>query len=184
MAEIIATILGLIQGTLVWFNKRSTWIFYCLQYVFLGIFSFSVQLYGDVTNSILYFFIGIVGWISWNRTKEDVPIRKCSKNERIIYSIIIVVLTIIVYSILLSTNDPLPLLDALTTTSSYAATFYMVTKKTDAWILWFINDILYVIEYWLLPNQALYLMFLYIIYVFMAIGSYITWNRIYKRQKN
>ena len=83
----------------------------------------------------------------------------------------------------MKTDDPLPLLDALTTTTSYIATFYMVTKKTDAWILWFINDVLYVIEYWLLPDQALYLMILNIIWTFMAVGSYITWNKIYRRQE-
>lgn len=182
MAEIITTIMGLIQGGLVWVNKRSNWIFYCLQYIFLGVFSFTEHLYGDVTNSIFYFCVGIAGWIFWNKNKEDTPIRKCSKKERMIYSAIIVTLTIAVYFVLSNTTDPLPLLDALTTTTSYVATFYMVTKKTDAWILWFINDILYVIEYCLLPNQALYLMLLNIIWTFMAIGSYITWNKIYKNQ--
>ena len=103
--------------------------------------------------------------------------------ERVVYSAIIVVSTVIVYFILKNTNDPLPLFDAITTTTSYVATFYMVTKKIDTWILWFINDVLYIIEYWLLPDQALYLMTLNIIWTGMAIGSFITWNKIYKKQK-
>lgn len=183
MVEIIATIMGLIQGVLVWANKRSNWIFYCLQYVFIGSFSFLSHLYGDVTNSIFYFFVGIFGWIFWSKDKAELPIRKCTNLERICYLLIITVLTIVFYYILSNTNDPLPFLDSLTTTTSYVATFYMVMKKTDTWILWFINDVLYVIEYWLLPNQALYLMLLNIIWTFMAIGSYITWNKIYKRQQ-
>lgn len=184
MVEIIATIMGLIQGGLVWFDKRSNWIFYCLQYLFLGIFSFTEHLYGDVTNSVIYFGVGVAGLLFWNKDKEkNVPIRKCNKKERIIYSIIILILTIIVYCILKETNDPLPLLDALTTTTSYIATFYMVTKKIDTWILWFINDILYVIEYLLLPSPAVYLVLLNAIWIFMAIGSFITWNRIYKKQE-
>ncbi len=183
MAEIITTIFGLIQGVLVWQNKRSNWIFYCLQYVFLGIFSFNNHLYGDVTNSIFYFAVGIVGWILWNRDKKDRPIGKCTTNERFIYIFIIVILTILTYLALKNTNDPLPLLDSITTTTSYVATFYMVTKKTDTWILWLINDILYVIEYWLLPNQALYLMLLNVIWTCMALGSFITWNKIYQKQQ-
>lgn len=183
MVEIMTTLMGLIQGALVWANKRSNWIFYCLQYVFLGVFSYISHLYGDVTNSIFYFCVGVAGWILWNKDKEERPIRKCSNMERVIYSVIIVFSTVIVYFILKNTNDPLPFLDAITTTTSYVATFYMVTKKTDTWILWFINDILYVIEYWLLPDQALYLMVLNVIWTGMAIGSFITWNKIYKKQE-
>lgn len=183
MIEIVATLMGLIQGVLVWANKRSNWIFYCIQYAFLGIFSFIAHLYGDVTNSILYFCVGVVGWILWNKNKEERPIGKCSKFERTVYSTIIIVSTIVVYIVLKSTNDPLPLLDAITTTTSYVATYYMVTKKTDTWIVWFINDILYVTEYWLLPDQALYLMALNIVWTGMAIGSFITWNKIYKKQE-
>ena len=183
MVEIMTTLMGLIQGALVWANKRSNWIFYCLQYVFLGIFSYTSHLYGDVTNSIIYFCIGIAGWTLWNKDNEERQIRKCSNMERVVYSAIIVVSTVIVYFILKNTNDPLPLFDAITTTTSYVATFYMVTTKIDTWILWFINDVLYIIEYWLFPDQALYLMTLNIIWTGMAIGSFITWNKIYKKQK-
>lgn len=182
MIEIMATLMGLIQGVLVWTNKRINWIFYCLQYVFLAVFSYTAHLYGDVTNSIFYFCVGIVGWFLWNKDKKERPVKKCSYCERVVYFIIIVISTAILYLILKNTNDPLPFLDALTTTTSYVATFYMVTKKTDTWILWFINDILYVIEYWLLPNQAIYLMLLNIIWTGMAIGSFITWNKIYENQ--
>ena len=116
-----------------------------------------------------------------NRLNGNLDLVK-TVNERVFYFIIIVISTAILYLILKNTNDPLPFLDALTTTTSYVATFYMVTKKTDTWILWFINDILYVIEYWLLPNQAIYLMLLNIIWTGMAIGSFITWNKIYENQ--
>lgn len=182
MIEIMATLMGLIQGALVWANKRSNWIFYCLQYAFLVIFSYTAHLYGDVTNSICYFCVGIIGWILWGKKKKERPIGKCSNRERVLYFSIIVILTVIVFVILKNTNDPLPFLDAITTTTSYVATYYMVTKKIDTWILWLINDILYVTEYWLLPDQALYLMALNIIWTGMAIGSFITWNKIYKKQ--
>lgn len=183
MIEIITTIFGLIQGVLVWFNKRSNWIFYCLQYVFLGIFSFVSHLYADVTNSVIYFIIGVIGYILWNNKKEDKKITKCSLKERILYILFIIITTVFIYMGLRNTSDPLPFLDAITTTTSYVATYYMLTKKVDTWILWFINDVLYVIEYFLLPNQAIYLMLLNVLWTFMAIGSYITWNKIYKKQK-
>ena len=157
--EIGATIFGLLQGYLVMLNKRSNWIAYSIQMIFMILFSLSMHLYGDVANSSIYFILGIIGFIIWNK-KEDKDIKKCTSKERIRYWIIIAFFTLILFGILRETNDPLPLLDAFTTTSSFVATYYMMVKKIDTWIIWFINDIFYAIEYFILPGQALYLFFL------------------------
>ena len=101
-----------------------------------------------------------------------------STKERIIYVGIIAIATVIGFLILKRTDDPLPLLDAFTTTSSFVATYYMMTKKIDTWIIWFINDIFYAIEYFILPEQALSLFFLNMIWTVMAIFSYINWRKI------
>ena len=52
--EIGATAFGLIQGLLVMLNKRSNWLFYILQMIFLIVFSTIYHLYGDITNNIIY----------------------------------------------------------------------------------------------------------------------------------
>lgn len=176
VAEILATVMGLIQGALVWADQRANWIFYCLQYVCMAIFSLNARLYGDVTNCAVYFAVGVVGWFLWGRGRE-MPIRRCSPRERGIYVLILVALTAVLYPILHRTEDPLPLLDALTTAGGYLATYYMLTKKVDAWALWFAVDILYVVEYYLLPDRAWYLIGLNLIWTVMAVGSFISWNR-------
>lgn len=180
--EIGATVFGLIQGILVMFNKRSNWIAYIFQMLFLILFSLSMSLYGDLINNSIYLVLGIIGFIIWNKTDKK-KITRCSSQERIVYTIVIGIMTIIGYLILKNTNDPLPLLDSFTTISSLVATYYMMTKKIDTWIIWFINDIFYAIEYYILPNQALYLFLLNIIWTFMAIGSYISWSKIMKEEK-
>lgn len=177
--EIGATIFGLIQGVLVMFNKRSNWIAYSIQMILLIFFSLSMNLYGDVVNNSIYLILGIVGFILWNKENTK-KITKCSIKERIIYTSLILVVTGLVYLVLRGTNDPLPLLDAFTTVSSLVATYYMMTKKIDTWIIWFINDIFYAIEYYILPDQAFYLFILNVIWTFMAIGSYISWFKIMK----
>lgn len=181
--EIGATIFGLIQGVLVMFNKRSNWIAYSIQMLLMVFFSLSMNLYGDVANSSIYLILGIIGYIIWNR-KNEKDIQKCSIKEKIVYSIVILISTFIVFLILNKTNDPLPLLDAFTTTSSFVATYYMMTKKIDTWIIWFINDIFYAVEYFLLPNQALSLFALNVIWTIMAIISYLNWKKIMKRGKS
>ena len=179
MIEIGATILGLIQGVLVMLNKRSNWIFYVLQMLLLIIFSTINKLYGDIVNNSIYFILGIVGFILWNKEGSN-KITKCSIKERIIYVLIITIGTTILGIILNNTNDPLPILDSFTTVSSLVATYYMVKKKLDTWIIWFINDIFYAIEYFILPDQALYLFGLNIVWTVMAVVSYINWNKLMK----
>ena len=80
--------------------------------------------------------------------------------------------------ILRTTDDPLPLLDAFTTVSSLVATYYMMNKKIDTWFIWFVNDIFYALEYFILPDQAIYLFWLNVVWVFMAVGSFLNWNKI------
>ena len=180
--EIGATVFGLIQGILVMLNKRCNWIFYILQMIFLIIFSTLNHLYGDIANNSIYLVMGIVGFVLWNNNKDSNQITKASIKERIIYILLIALGTIILGIVLKNTDDPLPLLDSFTTISSLIATYYMIKKKIDTWIIWFINDIFYAVEYFILPDQALYLFALNIIWTFMAVGSYINWNKIMKGQ--
>ena len=181
--EMIATILGLIQGVLVMLNKRSNWIFYILQMIFLIIFSAINHLYGDVINNTFYLIFGFIGYMYWSKKISTNKIRTAKYKEKIIYITIIILGTIILSMFLKKTDDPLPLLDSFTTISSLVATYYMVKKITDSWIIWFINDIFYAIEYFMLPNQALYLFALNIIWSFLAVGLYINWKKLMKEGK-
>ena len=181
--EIGATILRLIQGVLVMFNKRSNWIFYILQMAFLILFSSMNHLYGDVVNNSIYLVMGFVGFILWNRNSDTNKITATSKKEKLIYILLIIVGTLGVSTILKNTNDPLPMLDAFTTITSLIATYYMVKKKIDTWVIWFINDIFYAIEYFILPNQAFYLFLLNVVWTLMAVGSYSNWKKLMKEGK-
>ena len=82
--EISATILGLTQGVLVLLNKRSNWIFYIAQMLCLIFFALANKLHGDMTNSIIYLILGIVGWFMWSK-KNSLAITTCSWVERFIY---------------------------------------------------------------------------------------------------
>ncbi|MBR3132462.1 MAG: nicotinamide mononucleotide transporter [Clostridia bacterium] len=177
--EIGATIFGLIQGVLVMLNKRSNWIAYSIQMILMIIFSLTMHLYGDVVNSSIYLVLGIIGFIIWNR-KDEKDIKKCSAKEKLFYISLIGFATMVGFLILNRTDDPLPLLDAFTTVSSFVATYYMMTKRIDTWFIWFINDIFYAIEYFILPEQALSLFILNVLWTVMAVFSYFTWRKIMK----
>lgn len=190
MLEIFSALMGLIQGVLIMLNKKENWIFYMLNIITLMVFSYISKLYGDVLENAVYMLLGLLGTLTWysdNISKKllgkNNKIQHCSNKERLYYILGFIGFTILSYFWLLSTDDPQPLLDAVTTGLGLTATVLMALKKVDAWVLWFIDDILMAIVYFRLEDKALYLMTLNIIWVFLAIASYYTWDKITKLEK-
>ena len=189
MLEIITSIFGLIQSILIMLNKKENWIFYILNILTLTIFSFTAKLYGDVLENIIYLIIGFFGLFTWysknisSKFTKHNKIQWMNNKERIIFFIIFILITGIIYLWLTHTDDPLALLDAVTTGLSFVATLTMAMKKVDSWIYWLIDDILMAITYFSLPNKAIYLMSLNIIWIFLAIGTIYTWNKQAKKEE-
>lgn len=179
MIEITITILGLIQGVLAMLNKRSNWIVYAAQMALLVIFSFHVRLYGDMIQSAVYMFVCLFSFWSW-KNGSSIDTTHIKFKSAVVITIITLLSTATFGYILSSTDDPLPYIDAFTTVTTVVALLMMSAHKVECWIVWLINDIAYMYQYFNLPNQALYLFGLYCIWTLMAIGSYINWNRISK----
>ena len=180
MLEIACTILGLIQGVLVLLNKRSNWIVYAIQMAALVVFSFVNKLYGDMVQNFFYMFICIASFFLWKEGNTFDKIRRLNWRSIIIVVVIAIIAILSVGHGLSQTDDPLPYLDASTTVTTIIALILMSTRTIECWIVWFINDILYIIQYYSLPDQAFYLMMLNIIWTVMAIISFINWLKIYK----
>lgn len=178
--EIGATVFGLLQGIFVLFNNRIHWFFYIVQMLCLILFSFASKLYADMGNAFFYLIVGIVGFVLWNPKCGKKMIRACSFEERIGYTLFIVFGTIGLYFLLKQTDDYLPVIDAFTTISSFVATYFMVLRKIDTWVIWFVNNICYIIQYALLPQPAFYLLSLNVVWTVLAVLSYHEWHKIMK----
>lgn len=182
MIEILAVIFGIAQSVLIMLNKRSNWIFYILQMIFLVIFSYNVHLYGNVILNIVYVMFGVVGYINWKRDEgENISVFK--KNEILFYSILSILLLFIVGAYVFGMPGEFKTFDILTVWTSILATIAMVKHKIEAWILWFINDILYIITYFQLEDQPIYLIIMYIFWTIMSVLTFISWKKEYKKQE-
>ena len=181
MFEIIATVLGLIQGVLVMFNKRSNWLVYAAQMVALVIFSYQAKLYGDMWQNVFYFFFCLYSWFMWG-TEKCSKISLESNQSRLVLLVVIAFFTIAGGLILSRTDDPMPFTDSFTTTTTFLALYLMLLRKVEAWIVWFFNDIAYMYQYFYLPDQALYLFGLYIIWTIFAVATFINWMRLYNKE--
>ena len=178
MIEIIASILWLIQWVLIMMNKRSNRIFYILQMVFLVIFSYFAKLYWDMWLDLLYIWFWIIWYIS--RWKKESKIERLSNKNLLLTIWVWLIATFMVYFILKATWDVLPIMDSVTTVISIIATILMVKRKLESWVFWLIWDILYCAQYLMLPDMALYLFILNLIWTALAIATYIQW---YKEMK-
>lgn len=184
MLEIFTAACGLIQSVLILFKRKENWVFYLLNIGALTVYSFYVHLYGDVLENIVYAVFGLLGLFTWYSDKISKKIfgkvneiKYCSTYERCIYSLMMSGIIIAIYFWLKNTNDPAPLLDALTTGMGFTATLMMSFKRVDSWIVWLIDDVLMAYIYFTLPDTGFWLMTLNIIWVFLAIGTWYTWDR-------
>ena len=181
MVEIASAFFGLIQGILILLKRKENWIFYMLNISTLIVYSFSVKLYGDVIENLIYFVIGILGILSWANTtfskKFHVKIRYASFRENVIFACSIFIISFCIWFIVSTTDDVLPVLDAITTGMGFVATYMMAMKIIESWIVWFVDDILMAITYLSLPNSGYFLAALNFIWIFMAVGSYISWRK-------
>ena len=131
-----------------------------------------------MVNNLVFILMGIYAIVMWNRGDKNLPITTLTKSQKSFYGIALITITTLVAVILYHTSDPLPIIDAFTTTSAFFATWFMANKKLEAWILWVINDIVYVVEYAILPEPAYYLLGLNVVWTVMAILSYINWKKL------
>jgi nicotinamide mononucleotide transporter PnuC len=182
MFEIIATILGLIQGVLVMLNKRSNWLVYAAQMVALVIFSYQAKLYGDMWQNVFYFFFCLYSWWIWKKGGFADKIKMLKSYQRICGIICILCLTYILGVKLCSTDDPMPFTDSFTTITAFAGLILMSLRRVEAWVVWFFNDIAYMYQYFNLPDQALYLFALYVIWTVLAAATFINWLKIYNTE--
>lgn len=185
--EISATLFGLVQGILIWLNKKENWIFYILNISTLIAFSFISKLYGDVLENLIYLVIGIIGttiWYNKNIGNKVFSTSYCTMLERLKFSLISIAVMVICYIWLIYTDDPMPVLDAVTTGLGITATIMMAIKKVEAWIVWLVDDILMAIIYFNLPDQAVYLGMLNIVWILLAILSFVNWHMESERSKD
>jgi len=173
--EIIAVMFGVIQSILVMLNKRSNWIFYVLQMIFLALFSYGVELYGNVALNCLYIFFGFWGCAIWG--KDNSRPSFFTKNDMKLIVLLPIITTAATTTFVLSLPGEFKLFDIATVATSIIATVLMVKHKVEAWVVWFVNDILYVVTYFQLPNQPIYLIVMYIFWTVMAIASFVSWKK-------
>lgn len=183
MLEIFTAACGLIQSILILFKRKENWIFYLMNILALTAYSAYVHLWGDVAENMIYVVFGLLGLFTWYSQGiakkilgDNTEIRYCTWKERLFYFSMFALISVGMYIWLLNTNDPAPLLDAVTTGMGFTATLSMAFKRVESWIIWFVDDVLMAYIYFSLDGTGFWLMLLNIVWVFLAVGTWWTWH--------
>lgn len=150
---------------------------------------FQVQLYPDMFLQVFFFVTNIMGWYRWThpRTGEEdkkMELKVSFMTRRELLATIAAGLagtflfTVFASNIhewlpmVFSKPSAAPFLDSFITVMSIVATYYMVQKKVECWIIWLLVDI--VATYVYFSRQLGLYGLLY--FTFCIIAAYAWWN--------
>ncbi len=143
------------------------------------------RLYADAGLQVVYVVLNAYGWYHWlygGKNRTELPVSRTPLRMWGVLAAIGVAGSLALGSFLARfTPDPVPYLDASTTTTSLIAQWMMTRKLLENWIIWVAVDVVYIGIYVtrsLKPTAVLYLVFL-----FLSIFGYVQWRRSEAEQK-
>jgi len=150
---------------------------------------FQVQLYPDMFLQIFFFVTNVMGWWRWTHpklgeedTRNQLRVSFLPYRKLIIYTLISFAGTIAMAFFAKNLHEWLPLiftkpsaspyLDSFITIMSVMATFLMIQKRVECWIIWVLVDVVATYLYFIRDIKFYSLMY----FAFCIIASFGFWN--------
>lgn len=136
------------------------------------------RLFADMSLQVVYFGLGVYGWLNWlfgGQNRTVLKISRTTRNEWCVLLVAIPLCTWALREILLAVNGAAPFWDSLTTVLSLAAQYLLCRKRFENWFFWIAADLIYVPLYLSrhLPLTAV----LYAVFLAMCLVGVREWNR-------
>ncbi|MEQ8908244.1 MAG: nicotinamide riboside transporter PnuC [Vicingaceae bacterium] len=136
-----------------------------------------LKYYFDSLINAYYVIMSVYGWFSWKSSRlSELEVKSMPKSQ---FGILI--LTGITISLFLGfasyklTDAQLPFWDAITTVFSLIATWLVVKKVLQNWLIWIVVDFIAMIMYY--EKGLLLTSLLFLIYTIIAIRGYFIWRK-------
>jgi nicotinamide mononucleotide transporter len=143
------------------------------------------KLYADSVLQLYYLATGIYGWWAWlhggaNRTELHVT-RATTRLWMAIVPVVLLSGGALGFVLDRYTDSPVPFLDALLTTTSFAAQWMITRKILENWLVWIVANIVYVPMLIVrdLPVTAVQ----YFVFLILAVLGYNSWKRTWAAQQ-
>ncbi len=194
--EFFGTLAG---GVAVWLSAKGNSWSWPLGLVNVTLFFFlfyQVQLYPDMFLQVFFFVTNLLGWWRWSHpklveenNKKELKVSFMPYGWLFFFLSAGVVGTLVMGSFagnlhtffprLFNQPSAFPYADSFVTTMSIVATYLMVQKKAECWLVWIVVDA--VAAYLYFSKNILFVGVEYLIFCFIAAFGFITWVREYKK---
>lgn len=194
--EFWGVVTGLIAVYLSSIENVWSWIIGLINVILFFILFYQVQLYPDMMLQVFYFITNCIGFFFWKfpkkeeeNDKKELKITRSSNRTILIYTSICILATLLLgkfsshlhewFPKLFSLPSAFPYIDSFTTVLSIYATFLLMKKKLEAWIVWLIVDIILSIVY--LIKDIKLVSIEYIIFCIIAAYGFYHWYKAYQK---
>jgi len=150
---------------------------------------FQVQLYPDMFLQVFFFVTNLMGWWRWAHPKpgeedeaKQLKISFLPYRKVILYSLISVAGTVVMalfasnlhewFPLIFTKPSASPYLDSFITVMSVMATFLMIQKRVECWVIWVLVDVVATYVYFIRDIRFYSLMY----FVFCIIAAFGFWN--------
>lgn len=185
--EVIATILGLLYIILSIKQNILLWPFGIVSSSLLIFVNYNAAFIANMVLQGFYVVMGLYGWIYWKMSSKKTEVSEPLQVKRMtiltifISCITAIILGILIYQTMLYciANKIIdcqnPVWDSVTTTLGIVATWMLIQKYIENWLLWIITDI---ISAGLYLNSKLYpTTILFISFTILAVVGYLKWKK-------
>jgi len=137
-------------GICVWLVVREhlwNWPVGLANNVFFFVLFLQGRLFADMGLQVVYFGLGVYGWMNWLFGGENQTVLKISRTTRIEWLVLLGAIPLCtsgLREILLAVNGAAPFWDSLTTVLSLAAQYLLCRKRFENWFFWIAADVIYI----------------------------------------
>lgn len=137
-------------GTCVWLVVREhlwNWPVGLANNIFFFVLFLQSRLYADMWLQVVYFALGVYGWIHWRfggAQRSTLSITRTLRFEWIGLALFIPLATYGFRELLIAAQGAAPFWDALSTALSLAAQYLLCQKRLENWFFWIVADIIYI----------------------------------------
>ena len=178
----IAEAWGFVTGGIcVWLVVREhmwNWPVGLANNVFFFALFFHGRLFADMGLQVVYFGLGLYGWLNWLFGGENHSVLKVSRTTRIEWLALLGAIPLCTFGlreILIAVNGAAPFWDSLTTVLSLAAQYLLCRKRFENWFFWIAADVIYIPLY--LSRHLPLTGVLYAVFLTMCLVGVREWNR-------
>lgn len=140
---------------------------------------FGARLYADTTENLLDVVLYGLGWYWWlfgGERSRRLDIAHLTWRLAAVLIAIGVAGSVVLTAVLYRVHDSAPVLDATTTVASLIATFMMGRKLMEAWWLWILVNLVYIVLY--VVRDLDLTAVLYLLFAIFSVAGLLGWRRL------